>query len=98
MVDAASSAPASVASPSKGWNIGMWVLSVLLAAAFGMGGSMKLMKSFAELVADPRMEWVNAVGPGMVKFIGASEVLGALGLILPSATRIQPKLTWIAAL
>ena len=35
---------------------------------------------------------------GAVRFIGVVEVLGALGLILPAATRIQPKLTPLAAL
>jgi hypothetical protein len=33
-----------------------------------------------------------------VRFIGLSEVFGALGLILPAATRIKPVLTGLAAL
>jgi hypothetical protein len=33
-----------------------------------------------------------------VKFIGTAEVLGALGLILPGLTRIQTRLTPLAAL
>jgi hypothetical protein len=44
------------------------------------------------------MPWVTgAMGP-YVRLIGAVEVLGALGLILPAATRIQPRLTPLAAL
>ena len=34
---------------------------------------------------------------GGVRFIGVVELLGALGLILPAATRIMPKLTPLAA-
>ncbi len=32
-----------------------------------------------------------------LKFIGTCEVLGALGLILPGLTRVQPRLTTLAA-
>jgi putative oxidoreductase len=34
----------------------------------------------------------------LVRFIGTSELLGALGLILPAAMRIKPALTGFAAL
>jgi len=34
----------------------------------------------------------------LVRFIGVSELAGALGLILPAATRIRPGLTPLAAL
>jgi len=33
-----------------------------------------------------------------VRFIGASELAGALGLVLPAATRVKPLLTPLAAL
>ena len=33
-----------------------------------------------------------------MRFIGAAELAGALGLLLPSLTRIQPRLTVLAAL
>jgi hypothetical protein len=32
----------------------------------------------------------------LVRFIGASELLGGLGLVLPAATRIKPALTPLA--
>jgi hypothetical protein len=34
----------------------------------------------------------------VVRFIGVSELLGAMGLILPAATKIKPFLTPLAAL
>ena len=41
--------------------------------------------------------WFYEAPELLVRFIGLSEVAGALGLILPAATRIQPRLTVFAA-
>jgi hypothetical protein len=44
------------------------------------------------------MPWVSgAMGPA-VRLIGVVEVAGALGLVLPAATRVKPSLTPLAAL
>lgn len=43
------------------------------------------------------MSWVNEFSPVQVRLIGAAEILGALGLILPGVTAILPILTPIAA-
>ena len=43
------------------------------------------------------MPWVAQVPAGLIKFIGASELLGGLGLVIPSALRIMPQLTVLAA-
>ena len=43
------------------------------------------------------LPWAAQMPEVFVRFIGAAEVLGAIGLILPSLLRIQPKLTPIAA-
>jgi len=40
---------------------------------------------------------VEARDAGLVRFIGVVELAGALGVILPAATRIQPRLTPLAA-
>ncbi len=76
-------------------NIALWAGQVLLAAAFAMAGVMKSTAPIAELAA--QMKWPGEVAPEMVRFIGISELLGALGLLLPSALRIAPKLTPLAA-
>ena len=87
---------AAVAQESKGFHIGLWVVQALLGAAFLMAGGTKLTTPMDQLLAN--MPWVSgAMGP-FVRFIALAEVLGALGLILPSATRIQPRLTVLAAL
>jgi hypothetical protein len=44
------------------------------------------------------MPWVSGAMGQAVRFIGVVEVLGALGLILPAATRIKPSLTPLAAI
>ncbi len=81
---------------SKALHITLWVLQVLLALAFGMSGFMKLCMPIQELAAKG-MGFVNHTSEGMVRFIGAAEILGALGLILPAALRIKPVLTPLAA-
>lgn len=80
---------------NKGLNIALWVAQGLLAAMFLMAGFMKTTTPIAELGAS--MPWVNEL-PNLVRFIGISELLAGIGLLLPSILRIQPKLTPLAAL
>jgi uncharacterized membrane protein YphA (DoxX/SURF4 family) len=82
---------------SKGLHIGLWVAQGLLALAFGFAGFMKATAPIEQL-AEGGMSFVNAYGAGTVRFIGISELLGAIGLILPSALRIKPILTPLAAI
>jgi DoxX-like family len=44
------------------------------------------------------MKWIPDFPVLFVRTLGIVEVLGAIGLILPSLTRIQPRLTVLAAL
>ncbi|MFM7644851.1 MAG: DoxX family protein [Sphingomonadales bacterium] len=82
---------------SKALHISLWIAQILLALAFGMAGFMKIAMPVEEL-AKNGMSFVSDYGVGTVRFIGISEVLGALGLILPAALRIKPFLTPLAAL
>lgn len=81
---------------SKALHIGLWVVQGLLAAAFGMAGFMKLTAPIEQL-AENGMSFVNDYSEGMVRFIGISELLGALGLIIPAAFRFKTFLTPLAA-
>ncbi|MCK6502155.1 DoxX family protein [Myxococcota bacterium] len=81
------------ASPSRALHVGLWVVQVLLALLFGMVGAMKSFTPIEELSAN--LPWVSSL-PRLARFIGASELLGAIGLIAPAATRIQPWLTPLA--
>lgn len=78
-------------------NVVLWIIAGLLAAAFLGAGLTKLAQSPAKLKASG-MGWVDDFSPGAVKAIGALEVLGALGLILPAAFDIAPVLVPVAAL
>ena len=77
-------------------NIVLWVVAGVLAAAFLASGLMKLSQPRKRL-ADSGMAWTEDFSDGAVKGIGALEVLGALGLILPAALDIVPILVPIAA-
>ena len=82
--------------PRRALNIALWVAQVLLAGMFLMAGVMKLTQPLDALGA--QMPWVASVPAALVRFIGAAELAVALGLLLPSLTRIQPRLTVLAAL
>ncbi len=75
-------------------NIALWIVQVLLAIFFGMAG---MMKTFQTAKAKEQLPWAKNRSSVFVRFIGISELLGALGLILPMLTGILPWLTPIAA-
>jgi uncharacterized membrane protein YphA (DoxX/SURF4 family) len=76
-------------------NVVLWILQGLLAVAFAGAGVMKLTQPIKKL--EPNMAWVTRFPVPVVRFIGAVELLGAVGLILPWATGIAPMLTPLAA-
>jgi uncharacterized membrane protein YphA (DoxX/SURF4 family) len=73
-------------------NILLWVLQVLLAAAFFAHGWMFLFPppSIAAQINASLPRWFQL-------FLGVAEVLAAVGLTLPGITRIQPWLVPCAA-
>jgi len=76
-------------------NIALWIAQGLLAAMYLMAGTMK---TFQTARAKELLPWAKNRSDGFVRFVGTSELLGALGLILPLVTGILPWLTPIAAL
>jgi len=84
------------ANNGKGWTIVLWIAQLLLAAAYGMFGSMKATQPLDQLAG--MMTWIPDFPPMFVRTLGVVEMLGAIGLILPALTRILPRLTVIAAL
>lgn len=75
-------------------NLILWIVQTILAALFLMAG---VMKAFQYERAKASLPWVKDVSKGLVTFIGISELLGGLGLILPLLTGILPWLTPLAA-
>jgi uncharacterized membrane protein YphA (DoxX/SURF4 family) len=85
------SSKGSVKHQGRATTATLWTLQALLAFIFLFAGSMKLALPIEMLTAQMPL-------PGLlVRFIGVCEVAGALGLILPGLTRIQHKLTPLAA-
>jgi uncharacterized membrane protein YphA (DoxX/SURF4 family) len=76
-------------------NVLLWIFAALLAAMFLTAGLMKMTRPKEKLVTI--MEWAKPVPEGQLKALGAVEVLGAIGLILPRALNIAPVLTPLAA-
>lgn len=75
-------------------NLILWIIQAILAAMFLMAGVMKALQYER---AKATLPWVKDVSKGLVTFIGVSELLGGLGLILPLLTGILPWLTPLAA-
>jgi putative oxidoreductase len=83
-------------SKNNGLNIALWIVQVLLFAAFIISGFMILTLPIAQLSST--LPWTPEVPEMLVRFIGLAEAAGALGLLLPSITKIQPQLTPLAAI
>jgi uncharacterized membrane protein YphA (DoxX/SURF4 family) len=73
----------------------LWILQILLALLFFVTGVMKIVRPKEQLVK--QMGWVEDTPQQVVRLVGFLEILGAVGLILPSVTGILPWLTPLAA-
>jgi hypothetical protein len=78
-------------------NLALWIVAGLLAAAFLAGGAIKVLAPKEKLATIRGGGWVEDVSAGAIKAIGAVEILGAVGLILPAALDIAPVLVPLAA-
>ena len=72
-------------------NVALWVVQGLLAALFLVAGGMKL------ITPTEVLSLMSPFPGAFIKVIGACEVLGALGLVLPWALGIRRALTPLAA-
>ena len=79
-------------------NLALWIITGLLAAVFLLAGSNKLFISREKLAKVPGGGWVLDFSAGFVKALGAVEILGAVGLILPALLGIAPVLVPLAAI
>lgn len=73
-----------------------WIVAGLLALFYVYSGGLKVVRSREQL--RPMMAWVDSAPMRAVRAIGALEVLGALGLVLPPLTGIAPWLALVAAI
>lgn len=78
-------------------NIFLWILQALLALVFIGSGYNKAFNT-EKARTQQGMQWMNRIPNRLLTFIGISEILGGIGLILPALTGILPSLTAIAAI
>lgn len=76
-------------------NIVLWIVAGLIALAFAAAGLPKLMQG--KKIVDKGMAWAEDFSDKAIRAIGAAEVLGALGLILPAVTGIATSIVPVAA-
>lgn len=80
----------------KRLNIALWIVQGLLALTFVGTGLWKLATPIPDLAS--RMPWMGQVSPAFLQATAALDILGGLGVLLPSLTRIKPRLAVLGAL
>ena len=87
----------TTAAPAKSrtLSVALWGAQGVLAAAFVAAGATKLFTPADQLAA--MIPWTGEYG-ALVPFTGVVDLAGGLGILLPSLTRILPRLTVLAAL
>lgn len=86
----------SAMTTGKPLRVGLWIAQALVAAVFCAAGFVKLTTPIPELSA--MMPWTGQYPVTFVRAIGLIDLAGGLGILLPSLTRILPRLTVLAAL
>jgi len=76
-------------------NIALWIVQILLAGMYLMAG---IMKTFQISRVRQMLPWTEGRTDSFIRFVGISELFGAVSLILPWATAVLPLLTPLAAL
>lgn len=78
-------------------NTVLWILQSVIALIFIGSGLNKSILSERKLVAKGQTG-VEGLPLALIRFIGVSEILGAVGIILPLLLNILPVLTTISAI
>ena len=76
-------------------NVALWSIAGFLAVVFSVAGLLKLTQPKAKLAS--ALAWTEDYTAGQVKTIGALELLGAVGLLVPAVIGGATVLTPLAA-
>ncbi|MFJ8436798.1 DoxX family protein [Kitasatospora sp. NPDC094019] len=68
--------------------VAYWVPAAVLALFYLYSGALKAVRSREQLL--PMMAWVDSTPMPVVRAIGAAELFGAAGLVLPPLTGVAP--------
>lgn len=77
-------------------SVALWIVQGLLSLTFVGTGIWKLAAPIPSLAA--KFPWMGQVSPGFLYMTAAFDLLGGVGILLPSLTRIKPRLAALAAL
>ena len=77
-------------------NIAYWTVAGPLAVFYLYAGTLKAIRSRDQL--RPMMAWVDHVPLPALRALGTVEILGAVGLVLPTLTGIAPSSATAAAI
>ena len=80
---------------SKTMITSLWAAQILLAVLLVMGAIMKFLP--IEKIST-MMPWTGQIPATFVRLLGIIDLLGAVGLILPTSLQIKPQLTFWTAL
>lgn len=83
-------------SRNSALDYGLWAAQGLLGLLFAGTGVWKLLTPIAQLAQ--LIPWAGQVAPGLLYLTAFFDLLGGVGVVLPSLTRIRPGLTVLAAL
>jgi hypothetical protein len=78
-------------------NLVLWIVAGLLATVLLVSSAKLFVPKEKMAGMSTFSRWVEDFSPGALKAIGALELLGAVGLILPAALDIAPVLVPLAA-
>jgi hypothetical protein len=78
-------------------NLALWIVAIVLAAAFVGSGLVKGVVPKDKLVTAGQ-GWAQDYSQTNIRLIGLAEILGAIGLVLPAAVHIAPVLVPLAAI
>ena len=81
---------------NKGLHIAIWIAQGLTSILLFVGAFMKLTMPISELSIN--LKWTAESPKFMVRALGIIDLIGAVGIILPSLLKVKPKLAPIAAL
>jgi hypothetical protein len=84
------------ATSARALNIALWIGQGLLALIFVGTGLWKLATPIPDLAS--KMPWMGQVSPAFLQATAVFDLLGGLGVLLPSLTRIKPRLAVLGAL
>lgn len=86
----------TLSKPNKFLNVSLWVAQIFIFVSFVPAGAMKLFMPITELASI--WEWAGVLPVLAVRMLGIVDIAGGVGVVLPALTRIQPRLTVLAAL